>query len=73
MEYPQTFRLGQKGTIGYQEHANNGSTDQTNIVGKVCLEYSLKCSPPSNFYSFCGKCFKEYLIDVTKQHFSLQD
>ena len=28
MEYPKRFRLGQKGTIGYQEHANkllNGS------------------------------------------------
>ena len=40
MEYPKKFRLGQNGTIGYQEfeHANNGSTDQTNTEGKVCLE-----------------------------------
>ena len=59
--------------IGYCERANNSSTDQTNIVGKVCLEYSLKCSPPTNFYSLCGKRFKEYLIDVTRQHLSMQE
>ena len=61
MEYPQKCRLGQKRTIGDQEHVNNASVsaDQTNIVGKVCSECSAKCSPSSNFCSLCGKCFKE--------------
>ena len=59
MEYPKRFRLGQKGTIGYQEHANNCSTDQTNNEGKVCSECSLKCSPSNNFCSLCVKRLKE--------------
>ena len=61
MECPQKCRLGQKRTIGDQEHGNNTSVsaDQTNIVGKVCSECSAKCSPSSNFCSLCGKCFKE--------------
>lgn len=60
MEYPQKCRLGQKCTVGDQEHGNNlPVSDQTNIVGKVCSECSAKCSPSSNFCSSCGKCFKE--------------
>ena len=51
----------QKRTIGDQEHANNASvsTDQINIVGKVCSECLAKCSPFSNFCTLCGKGFKE--------------
>ena len=69
MEYPQKCKLGQKRTIGDQEHANytSVSADQTNIVGKVCSEYLAKYSPSSNFCSLNGKCFEEilHLINVT--------
>ena len=49
--------------------------DQTKTVGKVCLEYSLKCVRHlvTSDYSLWGKCFKEYLIDVTRQHFSMHE
>lgn len=57
--HPQKRSLGPKCTANDQEHPYKVTTEQTNIVGKVCPECSTKCSPTSNFCSLCGKCLKE--------------